>query len=417
MPKGISRRHLLRGTGVALALPLLEMSRPLHAASSTPRMVNICNTLGLYAGSWTPATTGADYAPGEYLAMTDQHRSKYTIISGLSHKEQTGRQAHNSEITWLTSAKHPGMDGFQNTVSIDQLAANHLGYTTRFPSITLGTTSAQSQSYTPNGVMVPASTSPADLFQQMFLSGDAKTVEQERRRLQAGGSILDELKSQAKTLAKRASAADQRSLDAYFEAVRVAERDLKEVRAWMDRPKPQVTAPQPQDIPDNGDIVGRIRLWFDLIPLALATDSTRVISLMIQDHGVVPKVGGVSADQHSLSHHGQDEHKIVQLRMVESEIVRAFEKLLATLAEQRDAGGSLLDQTAVLFGSNLGNANSHEARNLPIMVAGGTFNHGGHIGFDTSDNAPLCNLFVTLLNYMGVETDTFGQSTGALEWA
>ena len=413
----MNRRKLLKSTGVALALPLLEIHRTANAAAFTPRMLNICNTLGLYAASWVPATAGRDYPAGEYLSITDRHRAKYTIVSGLSHKEQTGRQAHNSEITWLTSAKHPGMDGFQNTVSIDQIAANQLGYTTRFPSITLGTTSAQSQSYTTNGVMLPASTSPASLFEAMFLSGDPRAVARERRRIQAGGSILDELKAQTRSLAKDASTADQRSLDAYFDAVRIAERDLTEVAAWMDRPKPQVTAPQPNDVSDNADLIGRIRLWFDLIPLALVTDSTRVASLMIQDHGVVPKVDGVLADQHSLSHHGQDESKIVQLRKIEREIMVAFDKLLATLGEQSDAGGSLLDQTAVLFGSNLGNANSHEARNLPIMVAGGSFNHGGHVAFDAKDNAPLSNLFVTLLRYMGVDTDQFGQSTEALRLA
>ncbi len=413
----MNRRKLLKSTGVALALPLLEIHRTAHATAFTPRMVNICNTLGLYADSWTPATAGRDYAAGEYLSITDRHRAKYTIISGLSHREQTGRQAHNSEITWLTSAKHPGMDGFQNTVSIDQIVANQLGYTTRFPSITLGTTSAQSQSYTTNGVMLPASTSPARLFEDMFLSGDPRAVAQERRRIQAGGSILDELKAQTRSLAKEASAADQQSLEAYFDAVRIAERDLTEVAAWMDRPKPQVTAPQPQDVSDNADLIGRIRLWFDLIPLALVTDSTRVASLMIQDHGVVPKVDGVLADQHSLSHHGQDESKIVQLRKIEREVMVEFDKLLTRLGEQSDAGGSILDQTAVLFGSNLGNANSHEARNLPIMIAGGSFDHGGHVAFDGKDNAPLSNLFVTLLRYMGVDTGQFGQSTEALRWA
>ena len=137
--------------------------------------------------------------------------------------------------------------------------------------------------------------------------------------------------------------------------------------------------------------------------------------MMIQDHGVVPQVPGVTSDQHSLSHHGQDDAKIAQLKKVEVEIVTAFNDLLTQLRERSDTNGSLLDQTTVLFGSNLGNANAHTATDLPILVAGGGFSHGQHIVHE-GDNAPLCNLFVTMLQDLGVETDTFGQSTGTLAW-
>ena len=138
------------------------------------RMVNVCATLGLYADSWFPKTEGAGYEASEYLALIDQHRDHYALISGLGHANQSGRQAHNSEITWLTSEEHPGLDGFRNTLSLDQAAAGNLGYVTRFPSIVLGTTSPQSQSYTESGVMVPAETSPAALFTKLFLQGDAE---------------------------------------------------------------------------------------------------------------------------------------------------------------------------------------------------------------------------------------------------
>ncbi|MEE8245402.1 MAG: DUF1552 domain-containing protein [Pseudomonadales bacterium] len=424
MKRQIDRRTFLTATGVALALPLLETMRPAlaFAASATTlqaprRMLNICCTLGLYTQSWLPKTTGADYEATDYLAHIDAHRQHYTVLSGLSHEEQTGRQAHNSEITWLTSARHPGLDGFQNTISIDQAAANHLGYVTRFPSLVLGTATPQSQSYTRNGVMVPAETSPAGIFKKMFLQGSVDEVEREAQRLSDGGSILDHLKSQARSLKRRASAADQQKLDAYFDAVRTAELELTEVQAWLDRPKPVVKDAPPIDIPDSADLIGRIKLFFGLIPLIFETDSSRVVSLMIQDHSVVPKVAGVTADQHSLSHHGQDEAKIAQLKIVEAEIMRGFADLLTGLEERADANGSLLDQTAVLFGSNLGNASSHAAKNLPILVAGGGFHHGQHVAHNAEQNAPLCNLFVTMLQSMGMETESFGQSTGALTWS
>ena len=416
--KYINRRSFLRGTGVALALPLLDIMGPrfAHANAPTRRMVNICCTLGLYKDSWMPADEGKDYTPSQYLSIIDRHREKYTIFSGLSHEEQTGRQAHNSEITWLTSARHPGMDGFQNSISIDQVVADHLGYVTRYPSVVLGTLTPQSQSYDKNGVMIPAHTSPAEVFKQMFIQGTPEEIKKETQRINDGGSILDNLKAQARTLQNSGSSEDRQKLEAYFEAVRAAEIELSKVSDWMDRPKPSVDSVPPVDNSDPADILGRIDLWLELMPLILATDSSRVISLMIQDHGVVPKLQGITADQHNLSHHGQDPGKIAQLRQLETEIVKRFGLLMDSLDSQNENDSSLLDQTQVLFGSNLGNANSHNAENLPILVAGGDFNHGHHVVHDEKHNSPLCNMYLSLVQRMGVETDQFGQSTSTLNW-
>ena len=418
MTRPIDRRTFLRASGVALGLPLLESMHPAlarAAAASPKRMVNICNALGLYPTSWFPTTAGVGYEATEYLSLIDGHRDRYTLFSGLAHAEQQGRQAHNSELTWLTSARRPGMDGFRNTISVDQVLANHLGYVTRFPSIVLGTVKAQSQSYTRSGAMVPAETSAAELFRKMFLQGTPEEVAREAQSLDEGGSILDHLKSQTDALRRRVSAADQEKLDAYFDAVRTAEEDLAEVKAWQQKTKPVVDVARPVDIPDPSDLIGRVKAMFSLIPLILETDSSRVVSLMIQDHGVVPQVEGVTSDHHNLSHHGQDEAKIAQLRKVEVEIVTAFNGLLTQLRERTDANGPLLDQTTVMFGSNLGNANSHTSDDLPILVAGGDFSHGQHIVHE-GDNAPLSNLFLTMLQDHGVETDAFGQSTGTLSW-
>ena len=414
----VDRRTFLRASGVALALPLLEsmqLALARAATASPKRMVNICSTLGLYSGSWFPTAAGPGYEATEYLSLIDGHRDRYTLFSGFAHKEQSGRQPHNSEITWLTAARRPGMDGFRNTISVDQIVSNHLGYVTRFPSVVLATVTPQSQSFTRSGAMVPAETSAAQLFRKMFLQGTPEEVAREAQSLNDGGSILDRLKSQTTSLRRHVSAGDQQKLDAYFDAVRTAEEDLAEVKAWQQRPKPVVDATLPTDIPNPADLIGRVKAMFHMIPLILETDSSRVISMMIQDHGVVPQVPGVTSDQHSLSHHGQDDAKIAQLKKVEVEIVTAFNDLLTQLRERSDTNGSLLDQTTVLFGSNLGNANAHTATDLPILVAGGGFSHGQHIVHE-GDNAPLCNLFVTMLQDMGVEADTFGQSTGALTW-
>ncbi len=213
----VDRRTFLRASGVAVALPLLEAMAPAlaRAAVAGPkRLVTVCSTLGLYSGSWFPKTAGAAYEGTEYLALLDAHRSRYTLFSGLSHEEQSGRQPHNSEITWLTAARRPGLDGFRNTISLDQVAANHLGYVTRFPSIVLGTITPQSQSYGRSGAMVPAETSPASLFRRLFLQGTPEEVAREAQSLSDGGSILDRLKSQTEALRRRVSAADQQKLDA-----------------------------------------------------------------------------------------------------------------------------------------------------------------------------------------------------------
>lgn len=419
MHQPLNRRTFLRASGVALALPMLESMNPLLASSHEPatkRMVFICTTLGLHPDSFWPSTPGADYESTEYLDMLKEHRQDFTLFSGLQHEGQSGRQPHNSEMTWLTSARGPGLDGFRNSISVDQLAANSLGYVTRFQSVVLGSNSSQSQSFNSSGVMVPAQTSPANLFAQLFLRGKPKEIQQQKQRLSDGRSILDQLDSQTKRLKRSTSAADQQQLNQYFESVRQAEKDIAEAQGWIDRPKPKVDAQQPTDIADRSELIGRTQLLMNMIPLIVQTDSSRVISVMIQDHFVVPKVDGVSAEHHNLSHHGQDKAKIDQLKKIESRLVGCFGSLLSQMKDKKENGSSLLDNTSILFGSNLGNANAHDTDNLPIMLAGGGFEHGRYVARPKDKSAPLCNLYLTMLQRMGVETESFGQSTGTLTW-
>jgi hypothetical protein len=417
MNKPLSRRTLLKACGVSLALPLLESMSPVLAAASNPppkRTVFVCTSLGLHPPLLWPKTPGADYESTPYLELLKEHRQDFTLFSGLQHEDQTGRQPHDSEITWLTSARKPGMGGFRNTISVDQVAASRLGNITRYPSITLGTVKPQSQSYTNGGVMIPAQTSPANLFAQLFLRGTPAEVRAQKQQLDDGRSILDELGTQARALRRKASSADNHLLDDYFDSVRGAESNISTVQGWMDKPKPKVDAQQPSDIPDNADLIGRAQLLMDLVPLIVQTDSTRVISVLIQDHFVVPKVEGVTGNHHNLSHHGQDTTKIEQLQKIETEIVECFGSLLTQMKSKAESGSTLLDNTSILFGSNLGNANAHHARNLPIFLAGGGFKHGQFVAH--KEGTPLCNLFVTLLNNMGLDTDSFGQNTGELVW-
>lgn len=413
----LNRRTLLRSTGVCVTLPLLESMNPVFGAVANPsprRMVFVCTALGLYPAHLWPETAGANYESTPYLQLLQHHRDDFTLFSGLQHEDQTGRQPHDSEMTWLTAARKPGMGGFRNSISIDQAAAAHNGNTTRYPSITLGTMKPQSQSYTSGGVMIPAQTSPADLFAQLFIAGSPEQVRQQRRKLDDGRSILDQLGEQVKTLRRHASSSDNHLLDDYFDAVRGAERNIAEAQGWIDNPKPKVVALQPADVHDDADLIGRTQLLMDLIPLILQTDSSRVISVMVHDHFLAPKVDGVTGTHHNLSHHGQDKAKLDQLQKIEVEIVKCFGSLLSQLNSQSETGSTLLQNTSVLFGSNLGNANAHHARNLPIFLAGGGFKHGQYVAY--KEGTPLCNLFVTMMNKSGIETESFGQSNGALSW-
>lgn len=412
----ISRRTALRATGVSLALPWLESMTPAFAREVEPpkRTVFVCTVLGLHPKSLWPTAPGADYETTPYLELLKDHREDFTLFSGLQHEDQTGRQPHDSEMTFLTSARKPGMGGFRNTISVDQLAASKLGNETRFSSISLGTVKSQSQSYTSGGVMIPAQTSPSRLFGQLFLDGKPAEIRAQKVRLEDGQSILDELGDQARKLKRSASRSDNHLLEDYFDSIRDAEQSITNEQAWMERAKPSVAAKPPRDIPSPADIIGRAKLLVDLVPLIVQTDSSRVITLMIQDHFVVPKVEGVTGNHHNLSHHGQDPSKIEQLNRIEREIVTCFGELIGQMKSRPEAGGSLLDNTSILFGSNLGNANAHHANNLPVFLAGGGFEHGRYVAKEKG--TPLCNLFLTILESMGLEVEAFGQSTGYLRW-
>jgi len=412
----LARRTFLRQTGIAMALPLLEsMGSPrawAAAAEGPQRMVAICTSLGLHAPSLFPAEYGRGYGSTPYLDLLKANRDDFTVFSGISHPDQSGADGHCSEATFLTSARHPGLGGFRNSISVDQLAAEKLGVVTRFSSLQLGT-SNNSQSYTRGGVMIPADYEPSKVFAKLFLEGSADEVKAQMRRLHEGRSIMDRMSGEVKHLENRVGQADRERLDEYFTSVREMEQRLAAAEAWAQRPKPKITEAPPSDIAEEKDLIGRMKLLFDLVPLALRTDSTRIITILVQGRNDVPKVPGVEMDHHNLSHHGQDENKLRQLHLIEQAQMQAFGGLLSALKQQQEGGSSLLQRTAVLFGSNLGNANSHDTKNLPIILAGGGFRHGQHLKLDEKNNTPLSNLFVLTLQRLGLEVDAFGTSSGA----
>jgi len=411
----LSRRAFLRGTGVALALPFLDAMWPRSARADQPltpkRMVAVCTSLGIYGPAFFPKEAGADYTSTPYLDHLKDHREDFTVFSGICHPDQAGADGHSSEMTWLTSARHPGLGGFRNSISVDAVVAEKIGIETRFPSIMLGTNNV-SQSYTRSGVMIPAETRPSQMFAKLFVQGSSWEVEQQMRKLREGRSIMDAVNDEAKRFSSKMGAADRDKLDEYFTSVREMEQRLVKAEDWMKKPKPKTDAKAPEDIKNEADLIGRMQLLFELVPLAVQTDSTRLITILVQGRGDVPLVDGVSMDHHNLSHHGQDPEKIRQLELIETAQMGALNKLFTALKQKTEGEARLMDNTMVLFGSNLGNANSHDWHNLPILLAGGGFKHGQHLVFDDKNNVPFSNLFVQMMQKMRLEVDSFGTSSG-----
>ncbi len=266
-------------------------------------------------------------------------------------------------------------------------------------------------SWTSSGVEIPGMTSPSKLFKALFIDGTAEEIAKEMKGLKRGRSILDTVGDRAKKLEQRLSAQDRHKLDEYLAAVRDLESRLQQYEDWVNRPKPKVDAKQPQDITDKNDAIAKQRLMYDMIALALQTDSTRTITFQLSGMNAVPTIPGVSSDWHGLSHHGKDPAKIEELKIIEAAEFIAFNEFLSRIRGIEENGKSLLEHTAILFGSNLGNASSHDWHNLPIIVAGGGYKHGSYVAHDSKNNTPLANLFVALTRRMGLETDRFGSST------
>ena len=406
----ITRRHFLRATGACLALPSLG-----RAAEIKPqkRLLAIHVPLGMMPQLFFPKA-GETTSP--YLDLLSENRGQFTSFEGVSHPGVNGN--HHAGQCFLSGSINPGQPTFRNSLSLDQLAAEHLGRDTRFPSIEVsvrnGEHYADSIAVSRSGVTIPSETSAERLYRRLFVAGTPEEKAATMRRIEAGGSVLDLILAKAKRLEAGSAAEDRARLDQYFQSVRDLEGRLKLDIAWENRPKPKVDYPQPKDIADATEVIAKSKLMFDLIRLALHTDSTRVATLTLSTFSVVPHVPGVKSETHGLTHHGNEPEKIDELRKIETAQITAFGELLKEFQALKETGGSLLDHTQVLYGSCLGNANSHSNQNLPLILAGGGFKHGRHLAFDRQNNKPLANLFVSMLQNLGIESDKFASSTGTM---
>jgi hypothetical protein len=327
---------------------------------------------------------------------------------------------HPADNCFLTAAPHPGSAGFRNTISLDQYISERIGYLTRFPSLTLGVNVLQGQrslSWTGSGVLIPCEEKAADVFARMFLQGTKAETDAQISKLEMGQSILDAVAGQAKALQRTVGARDRDRLDQYFSSVRDLEQRMQMSREWENKPKPKVTAPMPLDPASPKAYMDKVKLMYDMARLAFETDSTRSISLLLDsvnspaiEFGEVKTTDGY----HNLSHHGKSKEKLAQLKAIDEWHMKLLADLFSQLKEVKEDGEPLLDRTMILYGSNLGNANTHVTTNLPAIFAGGGFKHGQHLAFNNDHNYPLPNLFVSMLQRLGLETDRFASATGTM---
>lgn len=389
---------------------------PLAAGATPRRMLAICNNLGLLPDLFFPTGKGRDYVPSPYLQHLQEHRRDFSVFTGVSHPNVDG--GHPADVCFLTAAPHPGSGSFRNTISLDQHIAEQIGILTRFPSLTLSVnTRTRSLSWTGTGVAIPPEDKAASVFKEMFLQGSPAQIDAQIRKLETGQSILDTISGQARDLQASVGAQDRNRLDQYFTSVRDLEHRLQASKGWERKPKPVVHAPVPIDPANPSLYMEKVKVMYDLARLAIETDSTRSITLMLD--GVSAPVleipGATMTDSyHNLTHHGKSEAKRAQLKFIDDWHMKLLAGLITNLKSIREGEDTLLDRTMVLYGSNFGDANAHICTNMPVILAGGGFRHGQNLVFDRMSNYPLPNLYVSMLQRMGIEAGKFASSTGSM---
>jgi len=388
-----------------MALPMLEAMRPAFAADKIEiprRMIAIETNMGILPQYFFPEKAGKNYVLSPYLERLAKFRDQFTVFSGCSHPGVTG--AHAAEKCFLTGTPHPERGGFRNWVSVDQFAAEQIGTKTRYPSLVLGVgNEGQTLSYTRSGAPIPIERSPRKLFEKLFVQGKPAEVAANVEAIRQGCSTLDFVGDQAKRLNQTLSPSDRRRLDQYFTSVRELEQRLQAAEAWEHRPKPKVTATPPEDEKDGREFAKQMRIMFDVIKLAIETDSSRLVTVFV-DTTVI----------HNITHHGNRPEVLAELKGKEELQFDSFGTLLKGLNEAKEGNETLLDRTMVLYGTCMGSANSHSNYNLPAMLCGGGFKHGQHLAFDTQNNYPLTNLFVSMLQRLGIEASEFSTGKGTM---
>ena len=407
--QSIDRRRFLKGAGLSLALPLLNSGAPRTFAAAPAdrprRILAIGNHLGFYPGAFFPKESGADYVISPTLKNIEKHRKDFTVFSHLDHDVGGG---HGGVNAFLSGVRKQESKGFaEKNVSLDQIAAEHVGSAARFPSITTGIGEGTDMCWTRTGVRIPPVNSPSRLFNALFTQSPQAVRNAERERLTHRSSVLDALLGSAKSLQGKLNSPDRDKLDQYLTSVREVENRLQMSKEWLDRPKPE---PGIKPIADQDRMhIEEMPLFFDLLTLALQTDSTRVATFEIPLGFSTTDIDGVSFGYHGLSHHSKGEGKLTELQVAEDYIFSQVNRLFNSLQEAK-----IFDDTLVIVGSGMSDGSRHSNKDLPVLIAGGGLKHQGHVisPEEHHKRIPLSNLWLSALQWFGVERDDFGKSTG-----
>ena len=368
------------------------------------RFVCVGTYLGFHQQTFFPKQVGESYEMPELLNPLKQHRERMTIFSGLDHR---GRNGHEGWKAWLTGSA-------TGSHSVDQMIADQIGANTRYASLqlTCGNPPGDAKmSFTREGVALPMIGRPSVLFKTLFRSdSDRHRIEY---LLDSNRSVIDEVLDEVGTLSRNASERDRTKLNQYLASLRDVEKKLQKQKSWLDVPTPKVDYKLPEFDPVAPALALECEtIMYDLMTLSLTTDSTRVLTFLVPGWSQVFELDGqkLSAGYHGLSHHGNDPAKIDEYNRVGLEHIKRFASFVDRLADAEDAiGRPLLNTTTLMFGSGMGDSNTHDNSNLPTLVLGGGLNHGNHhqINREGSKARMLGDLYLTVLQRFGVEADEF----------
>ena len=432
----LPRRTFLRGMGATVALPFLDAMTPAFASPSkpVPRVAFVYTANGVIMRDWMPAAEGAGFAFSKTLAPVEPFRDDLLVLTGLAHRngealgDGPGDHAR-AGASWLTGV-HPkktrGAD-IRNGMSVDQMLAGTIGRGTPLPSLELGLQDVRmvggcdsgyscaysnTISWSSPTTPLPYENNPSRVFTRLFGDGDTTDPAVRAVRARQNRSLLDFVREDAARLRATLGAGDRRKLGDYLDSVREVERRIRNAR-YDGAALPVLD--RPDGIPPTFE--EHVRLMSDLITIAFQADLTRVVTLMYSREGGnrTYRSIGVPDAHHGLSHHQNDPEKMARLQMIDRHHVATFAYLLGKLRAAQDENGSLLDHSMVVYGSSLSDSNAHTHDDLPTLLAGrggGTLRGGRHLRYP--DGTPMTNLFLTLLDRLGVHRDRIGDSTGRI---
>jgi hypothetical protein len=401
-----NRRALLRGTGVCLALPWLETLAKAAEPVAPRRFVCIANPFGMIHDAFFPAQEGPDATLPANLTPLEPLRGTFTVFSNLDHGINGNHGVTHMFLSGVKSTEAGSMP--EGNISLDQFLARSVAGQTRFPVLNTAAGpfggGGVELSWTRTGVMVPPITQVSRVFKMLFVDDPAEVAASRGVDYDQQGSILDAVNEKATSMGRRLSGRDRQKLDQYFTAIREVEKSLDQEKAWLSRPRPKVEALEPKD----GTVSQQLPILFDLVALALETDSTRVATIEIPGSFDTAAMGIEEKGYHGYSHHGKDPVLMEGMRKVEHYQMLHLAKFLTKL---RDRG--LLNTTQVLFGSGMSDGSAHTNMNLPILLAGGDYKHRTHVKMpdEQGRRVPLCNLYLSMAQRFGVEASAFGRST------